>query len=607
MAGGECLYRWEWALDAGPAALWPLVADTNRFNRDTGTPEILDVAGPRPPNGRRRLRLAVLGRQIPYEEQPFEWVRPERFGVTRRYLAGPIAELRVLLELEPGTAGGSRLVYSVWARPRGLLGRVVIPVAIGRVARRRFDRTFRRYDRLAVEQAAQATAASGRPVHLAPGGRERLACGRAELGEQGADPLLAERLVEVIETGDELAAGRLRPYALADAWGASRRAVLELCLLATRAGLLELRWELLCPFCRGAAEASTSLSEVASDVHCDTCQIDFTAELDRSVALVFRPSPAVREVEEREYCVGGPGITPHIVAQQLLGPHEQRRLELALEDGSYRFRVIGLAGSRAVAVVADGGPEAILPVGDGAWPGGEERLAPASVVMLANRTAEERLVVLERTAWSDQAATAADVTALQAFRDLFASEALRPGEELSVGSLTVVFTDLRGSTRLYREIGDAAAYGSVVGHFDVLRDAVSREGGAVVKTIGDAVMAVFRRPVSSLQAIVAAQGRLAAPPPGGRPLFLKAGIHAGPCIAVTLNDRLDYFGSTVNAAARLVSLSSGDDVVVSRAVRDDPEVAELLRSDRFTVRRLDAALKGFEGDSFVLYRVARCE
>jgi class 3 adenylate cyclase len=225
------------------------------------------------------------------------------------------------------------------------------------------------------------------------------------------------------------------------------------------------------------------------------------------------------------------------------------------------------------------------------------------VVGLENPGPDERLVVVERTAWSDQAATAADVTALQTFRDLFASEALRPGEELAVGSLTIAFTDLRGSTRLYRELGDAPAYGSVVGHFDVLRSAIADEGGALVKTIGDAVMAVFRRPVSSLRAVLAAQARLAAPEDGRRPLPLKAGIHAGPCIAVTMNERLDYFGSTVNAAARIVGLSSGDDVVISGAVRTDPEVAELIAGQGLALEPVEAALRGFDGERFELWRV----
>ena len=129
------------------------------------------------------------------------------------------------------------------------------------------------------------------------------------------------------------------------------------------------------------------------------------------------------------------------------------------------------------------------------------------------------------------------MTALQAYRDLFAAEALRAGEPISVGTLTVVFTDLRGSTRYYRETGDAPAFG----------------------------------------------------------------IHTGPCIAVSQNGVLDYFGSTVNLAARLVSLSSGEDIVVSDAVLADPEVAALgLRAEALEA----GVLKGFEDEALSLWRVS---
>jgi len=198
------------------------------------------------------------------------------------------------------------------------------------------------------------------------------------------------------------------------------------------------------------------------------------------------------------------------------------------------------------------------------------------------------------------------VTALQAFRDLFASEGLRPGERISVGTLPVLFTDLKDSTRLYREIGDATAFGRVMNHFDVLREAIAAEDGALVKTIGDAVMAVFRRPAAALRAMLQAQAKLAHPPDGMMPLTLKAGLHIGPCIAVTLNDRLDYFGSTVNLAARLEAQSTGDDVVISTAVYSDPEVRELLgdADNALTTKRFEIPLKGFDQEQFELWRVS---
>jgi class 3 adenylate cyclase len=267
--------------------------------------------------------------------------------------------------------------------------------------------------------------------------------------------------------------------------------------------------------------------------------------------------------------------------------------------------VLGLRGSRLLVSDRTGAATAELRVEEDGWPEGELELSPMPTLTLRNATAIEQLCMLERTAWSDDAATAADVTRLQVFRDLFAHEALRPGEQISVGSLSILFTDLRGSTRLYQEIGDAPAFGRVLDHFDVLKGAIAEEEGALVKTIGDAVMAVFPRPVAGVRAMLRAQGILANPPGDLLPLFLKAGVHHGPCIAVTLNDRLDYFGSTVNMAARLEGLSTGGDVVITDAIHDDPEIAELLGGEdsEFSAEPFEATLKGFEGP-VRLWRVA---
>ena len=86
---------------------------------------------------------------------------------------------------------------------------------------------------------------------------------------------------------------------------------------------------------------------------------------------------------------------------------------------------------------------------------------------------------------------------------------------------------------------------------------------------------------------------------------MKAGIHTGPCIAVTLNDRLDYFGSTVNMAARLESLSTGNDVIISRALYDDPEARELIAEENLQATPFEMLLKGFQEERFELWRISR--
>lgn len=603
MSYKEFHYRWEYDLRAAPEQLWPFVADTNRFNYDAGVPavQLPQLEGTRLETARRRLKMFVLGLTVEWVEQPFEWLKPYRFGVVRHYTKGPVAQVRVLAELNPKPAGGTHLVYQVWATPKSAVGLAAIPVQIGFASKRNFERIFQRYDKLA-QEGGSPPAETDAPT-FASGGRERLTALRHKLTQQGADIEITRRLVNLFLHADDISLARIRPYALADYWDLPRRKVLETFLQATRAGLLDLQWDVLCPHCRGAKKSSKSLTGISSNGECDTCNIDFNVNFDRLVELTFRPNKAIRSVEAREFCIGGPQVTPHVVLQQILAAGEEREVCLMLEKGRHRLRCLGVSGGQHLNVNEGGAAELALAVNETGWATDEPALAPTPTLRLRNDTQDEQLFILERIAWSDQAATAAEVTALQIFRDLFSNEALRPGEQISVGSMTVLFTDLKGSTQLYREIGDAAAFGRVMAHFDILRQAIAEADGALVKTIGDAVMAVFRRPDAALRAILKAQQTLANPTDGGTPLTLKVGIHSGPCIAVTLNERLDYFGGTVNLAARLEGLSSGGDVVISEAVQHDPAVQELL-TESFTAQEFTHLLKGFGEEAFALWRVA---
>jgi class 3 adenylate cyclase len=104
-------------------------------------------------------------------------------------------------------------------------------------------------------------------------------------------------------------------------------------------------------------------------------------------------------------------------------------------------------------------------------------------------------------------------------------------------------------------------------------------------------MASFTDPAQAVRAALAMQAGIASSAHTDRDLVLKVGIHAGPSVVVTLNDRLDYFGSTVNMAARLQGQSAGDDIVLSHAVAADPAVQEILAA--VSQRQETVALKGF--------------
>jgi len=606
----EFHYRWVFDLKSSPEQLWPFITDTNRFNRDTGIPKVTVDQTKNPlRNARRKVQLSIYGMDVEWEEQPFEWVRPLRFGIERVYSKGPMSRMRVLAELTPNDAGGTRVTYDLLAITRNLLGSIVVPLQLKFKTEPGFRTAFQKYDELASAGVDARLGESSASLPEADQARI-LALGERLINESDPDQREAtkpvvDRLIEFIKTGDDFAVGRIRPYQLADNWTLPRRLVLETCLRATRVGLLDLRWDLICPMCRGAKDTGSTLRDVPVNVHCPSCKIDFTANFDRFVELTFKPSAGIRLVATQDFCIGSPQRTPHIVVQQLIPAGDERTLDLPLGSGSYRLRALELPGSQVVEVSAEGADTAKMNFTENGFSDEVIHLSKRSSFTLKNDTNAEHLLILERMTWIDQAATAAEVTALQIFRDLFSTEALRPGEQVSVGTLTVLFTDLRHSTRLYREIGDATAFGRVMNHFDVLKKIIAERDGAIVKTIGDAVMAVFRDPANAVVAMLDAQEALASPTNSAPPLELKAGLHTGPCIAVTLNDRLDYFGSTVNLAARLEGLSTGTDVIVSRSVFEDTKVVELLRAEGYEATPFETALKGFEEEQSQLWRVSK--
>jgi class 3 adenylate cyclase len=207
----------------------------------------------------------------------------------------------------------------------------------------------------------------------------------------------------------------------------------------------------------------------------------------------------------------------------------------------------------------------------------------------------------------EHAAVASEFTTLKEFRDLFGSEVLAPEQNIGVESVAILFSDLQASTRLYEETGDAPAYGHVRRHFEFLKERIALCRGAVVKTIGDAVMAAFFQPADAARCSLLLQRDLPAFNqrwPDRRPLTMRLGIHHGPAIAINANGRLDYFGRTVNLAARLLRESQGGDVVLAKTLAEDPRVRDALEQEKASViQEWTPALRGI-GEPLTLQRIA---
>jgi class 3 adenylate cyclase len=172
-----------------------------------------------------------------------------------------------------------------------------------------------------------------------------------------------------------------------------------------------------------------------------------------------------------------------------------------------------------------------------------------------------------------------------------------PRRDVADRPVTFLFTDLYSSTALYERMGDAAAYNIVRRHFMFLGGIVFGHNGMVVKTIGDAVMATFGDPIDAVRAALTMQSRIAdfnrahMGRDADRRLVIRLGVHCGGSVRVELDDRVDYFGSAVNLAARLRGQSRGGDIVLSHVVAGYPAVRLLLAT--LPTRKESLRFKGF--------------
>ncbi len=188
------------------------------------------------------------------------------------------------------------------------------------------------------------------------------------------------------------------------------------------------------------------------------------------------------------------------------------------------------------------------------------------------------------------------------FREIFGEETLSLDQSLEIASATVLFTDVIGSTALYEELGDARAYRLIRDHFDLIFEAVASHHGVPIKTIGDAVMGVFTNEESAVRAAFAMTDALSKSNPtggAGRALRLKIGLHRGPVIVVTLNNRIDYFGRTVNIASRVQSLADANELSMMKTVLAAPGVKPALQERVSHVSRVTTRLKGIDGSAEV--------
>jgi class 3 adenylate cyclase len=456
---------------------------------------------------------------------------------------------------------------------------------------------------------------------------------------QAADEAVVDMLERMVREAPDHALNRMNPLDLAASAKVGEERVIATLLHAVSLGMLEMTWSVMCPSCAGVLSANKSLKTLNSaQYNCAFCAAGYETTLDNLVEVTFTISPRLRQIAAHNPDQLSAAEYYRQVfwssAIDLKGDPEELLREVTLEivDMPPGGRaILSLQVPKGTVIVFDPVTHAaqFLDV-SGEETSERQNLSvifnkvPTSVDTVAVRPGPLRLALENRTdgrvlptVWVQNQAlddllmrrkpilTAKRLLTNQTFRDLYRTDTLAIGQRLKILSLTFLFSDLKDSTALYERVGDLTAFDLVNEHFRLLQEIIASERGAIVKTIGDAVMATFETPDRAIAA--ALRMREAMSDLGAerqhQSLLLKMGIHEGSCLAVTLNGQQDYFGQTVNVASRVQGLAVSRSIVVTEQVVENADTKALLESNGLKPARRSVALSGI-ADKVAVYEIS---
>src|SRR6478752_145801 len=458
--------------------------------------------------------------------------------------------------------------------------------------------------------------------------------------KQTTDPAVADAILRLIESGEDHELNRINVLDFSKRTGLDEEQVISGFLHASRLGLFDLSWNVLCPGCGGVLGAHSTLKSLRpDDYHCGLCACGYEASVDEQVEVAFTVSPRIRRIAAHDpntlpvweyfkqvFWSSGVDFNKESFAQLTdevtldaieLPAGEKATMSLQLPSD---FIIVFEPVTHAAQFIdVQGEPtkerqQLSLIYNKVKTPtGGTRTFRPGPLRLSLDNQAGVRVlpsVFIAADALHHLIGkrkpflTAKRMLTNQTFRDVFKADNLNIDQRLKITSLTFLFTDLKGSTALYERVGDLAAFDLVRAHFHALLEIIASEKGAVVKTIGDAVMATFIRPEHAIVAGLRMRAAMAQlnVERGREDLIVKIGIHEGPCLAVMLNERQDYFGQTVNIASRVQSLSTSQEIHITGSVIQSPAVATIVEKEAIRPIQKEAALRGI-ADKIVVYEI----
>lgn len=418
------------------------------------------------------------------------------------------------------------------------------------------------------------------------------------IGTPGLDSNLLERLQKWIFEASEPELFRINLIKLGKAWDIPLKAAITHFLYMTRAGIVDLSWDIHCPQCNVVLAREESLRHAGPIHYCKYCLKDVESKLDDHFEVTFTLNARIRPV--RGHVRYEPSANVEIFLKEKISPGATVAPAVVIPNSVMRLRLVSWPPLH-VQIIPSG---KTLTEPSVRFQGDEYAQFPEFIpagsfhLTLKNDTAAEVNLMIENHDMREylpneraERLTGFQVVSVPAFRVLFGSETLSDRESLKIRDATLVFTDIKGSTSLYQRVGDVRAYKLVRDHFEILFDSILNHGGVVIKTIGDSVMASFLTPEQAVEGMLEVQkcfDTYNRKPEISDGIHIRAGIHRGPVIAVTLNDRLDYFGTTVNEAARIEGVCDANELVVSDSIMKSPGIHTLLEG--FSIEIFETSL-----------------
>lgn len=525
----ENLFHYD--LKVTPEEIWPYLSDTSRMNKELGFPPRVE----KEVHGENHVFTKTLGRQEEWIEKPWIWVFEKELQNHRVFKKGWMTEQRGVFTVEETNEGCRVNIYFRWTFSN-ILTKLLFS-SVGSVLDKKFVEFFRQKEQLITDS------------------RKSL-----PIAEIPAEPLSPyDTLMNYLRNADELDLDRLHLKKLSKELSLPLDLLLDVCQIMVKEGYLSLSWDVVCPHCRGVRAENSGLAFIKMENTCEACDVDFQPEMEESIEVVFHVTDKLRKIQKIVYCAAEPFKKKHIKLNQIISAGNSQSFDLKLKPGIYRFRV---KNSKQLSYLEVNDSHDSKEVSLSENQSVRKSVNTSFKLNYINSTQKDVVITLEEAWWFSDRLLPREVLTNPVMRTILSEDHLEIGVKLNIGNQVIMFTDIVGSTPFYKELGDAKAMKAVQDHYNEVKEIILSHRGVIVKYIGDAIMAAFLSIEDAYICSVDIHKKFHKLR-NDTPIKLRVSFHEGPVLCANMNVGIDYFGNTVNQAAKIQKWAGAFEIAIT--------------------------------------------